>query len=152
LRTWFVDMESHRTRVQVHARLRPVELATAPHEGRSTGIVSAQGPLVTLTDAVRGAASEFVLDGCFGVEASQENVFASIGQPLVAHCLAGYSACCFAYGQTGSGKTYTMYGEVHLQSMWWPLLCALHGGARLTPFCQSQLSARRVAPRARPED
>jgi kinesin family member 6/9 len=46
----------------------------------------------------------------FDCEASQEDIFRSIGQGVVDECLKGYNCTIFAYGQTGSGKTYTMSG------------------------------------------
>ena len=42
--------------------------------------------------------------------ASQEDVFAAIGKPLLANAFKGYNGCLFAYGQTGSGKSYSMMG------------------------------------------
>ena len=42
--------------------------------------------------------------------AQQQDVYAEIGKPLIAHAFNGYNSCLFAYGQTGSGKTHTMMG------------------------------------------
>jgi hypothetical protein len=42
--------------------------------------------------------------------ASQEDVFASIGVPVVEQALAGISGLCVAYGQTGSGKVFFVFG------------------------------------------
>merc|ERR1719502_527588 len=42
---------------------------------------------------------------------SQEDVFDTLGRPLVDHILNGFNACVFAYGQTGSGKSYSVFGE-----------------------------------------
>jgi ribulose bisphosphate carboxylase small subunit len=42
--------------------------------------------------------------------ASQEDIFACCGQPVVDAVLDGFNASILAYGQTSSGKTYTMMG------------------------------------------
>ena len=44
------------------------------------------------------------------VVATQEDVFAMVGEPTLQQCWDGYNTCFFAYGQTGSGKTFTMTG------------------------------------------
>eukprot|EP00747_Dinoflagellata_sp_TGD_P184559 gnl/TRDRNA2_/TRDRNA2_40276_c0_seq1.p1 gnl/TRDRNA2_/TRDRNA2_40276_c0~~gnl/TRDRNA2_/TRDRNA2_40276_c0_seq1.p1 ORF type:complete len:910 (-),score=145.67 gnl/TRDRNA2_/TRDRNA2_40276_c0_seq1:115-2811(-) len=54
---------------------------------------------------------EFVFDRVFERGASQEEVYQTVGKPIVDSVLAGHNACLFAYGQTGSGKTHTMEGE-----------------------------------------
>lgn len=41
---------------------------------------------------------------------SQEDVFLTLGEPLLNYAFSGYNACLFAYGQTGSGKSYSMMG------------------------------------------
>eukprot|EP00466_Bigelowiella_natans_P016489 jgi/Bigna1/37284/e_gw1.19.193.1 len=46
----------------------------------------------------------------FGCESSQEDVFNTIGVPVVESSLKGINASIFAYGQTGAGKTHTMIG------------------------------------------
>jgi hypothetical protein len=57
--------------------------------------------IIRVQDSARGAISEFVFDRVHGAEASQEDVFSDMVQPLVQHAMQGYNACCFAYGQTG---------------------------------------------------
>lgn len=42
--------------------------------------------------------------------ASQDNLFADLGVPLLDNAFQGYNNCIFAYGQTGSGKSYSMMG------------------------------------------
>ncbi|MCI03485.1 kinesin-like protein KIN12B-like, partial [Trifolium medium] len=39
-----------------------------------------------------------------------EDIFQSVGVPLVRNALAGYNTSILSYGQSGSGKTYTMWG------------------------------------------
>lgn len=43
--------------------------------------------------------------------ASQNDVFNTLGKPMLNNAFRGYNACLFAYGQTGSGKSYSMMGE-----------------------------------------
>ncbi|KAL1562998.1 kinesin-like protein KIN-12F [Salvia divinorum] len=53
---------------------------------------------------------KFTFDAVFESNATQEDVYRSVGAPLVKDALCGYNASIIAYGQTGSGKTYTMWG------------------------------------------
>jgi kinesin family member 1 len=41
---------------------------------------------------------------------TQEDVYLSIGEPIVTNVLDGYNACIFSYGLTGAGKSYTLIG------------------------------------------
>lgn len=43
--------------------------------------------------------------------AKQEDVFMTLGVPLLNSAFKGFNACLFAYGQTGSGKSYSMMGR-----------------------------------------
>lgn len=43
--------------------------------------------------------------------AKQEDIFLTIGVPLLNSAFKGFNACLFAYGQTGSGKSYSMMGR-----------------------------------------
>lgn len=42
---------------------------------------------------------------------SQEDVFLTMGKPLLNYAFRGYNGCLFAYGQTGSGKSFSMMGR-----------------------------------------
>lgn len=52
----------------------------------------------------------FTFDHIFPVKATQEEVFQTIGQPIVSAAFEGINGTIFAYGQTSSGKTYTCVG------------------------------------------
>ena len=45
-----------------------------------------------------------------GEEATQEETFDRVAQPVVQSVVDGFNGTVFAYGQTGSGKTYTLTG------------------------------------------
>ncbi|KAK9812765.1 hypothetical protein WJX72_003335 [[Myrmecia] bisecta] len=51
---------------------------------------------------------QFSFDDALHEGVSNDEVYRSTVQPLVATIFKGGKATCFAYGQTGSGKTYTM--------------------------------------------
>ncbi|KAL1566978.1 kinesin-like protein KIN-12F [Salvia divinorum] len=53
---------------------------------------------------------KFTFDTVFESDSTQEDVYQSVGAPLVKDALCGYNTSIIAYGQTGSGKTYTMWG------------------------------------------
>ncbi|KAF7831314.1 kinesin-like protein KIN-12F isoform X1 [Senna tora] len=53
---------------------------------------------------------QFTFDSIFDSNSSQEDIFQSVGVPLVKNALAGYNTSLLSYGQSGSGKTYSMWG------------------------------------------
>ncbi|XP_004295861.1 PREDICTED: kinesin-like protein KIN12B isoform X2 [Fragaria vesca subsp. vesca] len=53
---------------------------------------------------------EFEFDSVFDSKSDQEDVFQTVGVPLVRSALAGYNTSILSYGQSGSGKTYTLWG------------------------------------------
>ncbi|KAJ7960867.1 Kinesin-like protein [Quillaja saponaria] len=53
---------------------------------------------------------KFKFDLVFNSNSNQEDIFLSVGVPLVKNALAGYNTSLLSYGQSGSGKTYTMWG------------------------------------------
>ncbi|XP_027344064.1 kinesin-like protein KIN-12F [Abrus precatorius] len=53
---------------------------------------------------------KFTFDEVFDTNSNQEDVFQSVGVPLVRSALAGYNTSILSYGQSGSGKSYTMWG------------------------------------------
>ena len=67
-------------------------------------------PKISLRGVPKLEKSSFAFDHTFSQQASNDEVFAAVGQPLVARALAGEVAVLFAYGQTGSGKTHTVGG------------------------------------------
>jgi chromosomal replication initiation ATPase DnaA len=54
--------------------------------------------------------ANFAFDRFFGADATDDEVYAALGRPLVHRAMAGQVGVVFAYGQTGSGKTHTMGG------------------------------------------
>ena len=50
----------------------------------------------------------FSFDDCLDDNVTNDEVYRTTVQPLVATIFKNGKATCFAYGQTGSGKTYTM--------------------------------------------
>ena len=52
-----------------------------------------------------------MFDRCFGQQATNIQVFESIGRPLIQSALKGVNGAVLCYGQTGAGKTFTMFGE-----------------------------------------
>mmetsp|Transcript_45974 Transcript_45974/g.146792 ORF Transcript_45974/g.146792 Transcript_45974/m.146792 type:complete len:518 (+) Transcript_45974:922-2475(+) len=82
------------------------------------------------------AARSYKLDGIFDQDASQEDVYASIGHPVVSDVLRGYHGCIMAYGQTGTGKTYNLLNSGTQGSI---------SGAGLVPRAVSDLFVRMAA-------
>ncbi|KAI9186654.1 hypothetical protein LWI28_019602 [Acer negundo] len=87
--------------VKVVVRIRPVN----DHErdvNRTVRKVS--------SDSLSVGDRKLTFDSVFDSNSNQEDIFQSVGVPLVENALAGYNATVLSYGQTGSGKTYTMWG------------------------------------------
>ena len=53
---------------------------------------------------------KFAFNGVLDRDASQEDVFEYVAQPVIDSLMSGFNGTIFAYGQTGSGKTYTLTG------------------------------------------
>jgi kinesin family protein 5 len=53
---------------------------------------------------------QYRFDRVWQGDSSQEDVYRTMGQPLLKNIFEGYNSTLFVYGQTGSGKTYTMFG------------------------------------------
>lgn len=56
--------------------------------------------------------NNFAFDNAFDENASNEQVYDTVVQPLVYAAFMKAKVTCFAYGQTGSGKTFTMMGDM----------------------------------------
>lgn len=117
-------------RVRVFARVRPSNQADQGAPGTAVDLDDARRSLrVVATDALERAqrekdpfpeappevatpvaveAREFALDGVFAQDSSQDEVFQTLGRPVLSDCMAGINGTVLAYGQTGSGKTYSL--------------------------------------------
>ncbi|ETV64762.1 hypothetical protein H257_18400 [Aphanomyces astaci] len=60
----------------------------------------------------------YLADQVLSEDATQEDVFTTVGAPAVDALVAGYNGSVIAYGQVGSGKTYTMHGEGTQEDGW----------------------------------
>ncbi|KAH8294000.1 hypothetical protein KR054_007236 [Drosophila jambulina] len=55
---------------------------------------------------------QYIFKHVFQPEATQQDVYGMVAQPLVENLLRGRNSLLFTYGVTGSGKTYTMTGNL----------------------------------------
>ena len=92
--------------VRVAVRVRPPNQRELAGEGNNVcvDVVPADGIVKVGSDRA------FTFDVAFSMEATQAEVFDTIGIDLVGWVLGGYNASVFAYGQTSSGKTHSMMG------------------------------------------
>ena len=92
--------------VRVAVRVRPPNQRELAGEGNGVcvDVVPADGIVKVGSDRA------FTFDVAFSMEATQAQVFDTIGVDLVGWVLGGYNASVFAYGQTSSGKTHSMMG------------------------------------------
>ena len=108
--------------ITVHLRVRPSKKASNFFESDSLDDggellrwqIPSDHPLVAGRDGEYVNNSKlnhrFRFDSIIPMDATQEDVFATVGQAAVANVLDGYNSTVFAYGQTGSGKTFTITG------------------------------------------
>eukprot|EP00668_Euglena_longa_P015802 GGOE01019958.1.p1 GENE.GGOE01019958.1~~GGOE01019958.1.p1 ORF type:complete len:694 (+),score=144.15 GGOE01019958.1:182-2083(+) len=99
--------------LRVFARVRPMR---AECDGPESCVAVADKQQLGVTvpgTAVRATPTErsFRFDGVFGPTCGQQDLYASVGIPLLNDALQGYHTCLFAYGQTGSGKTWSLTGD-----------------------------------------
>lgn len=94
------------TRVQVAVRIRPQNMSDMGDERVAVTRHALDHNSVSVDDGRRGRS--FSYDCVF--TGGQDEVFDSIGRPMLDEVFKGFNVCLFAYGQTGSGKTYCMQG------------------------------------------
>lgn len=63
------------------------------------------------SSAVPNPKKTYTYDHVFGPDATQQDVYRGVVEPIVDEVLQGYNCTVFAYGQTGTGKTHTMEGR-----------------------------------------
>jgi hypothetical protein len=94
-------------RVQVAVRIRPPNRG----DGNDERIVVHKDGRGVVVDDVNGRRSRtFEYDHVF--VGGQDEVFDSIGCPMLDEAYKGFNVCLFAYGQTGSGKTHSIVGDM----------------------------------------
>lgn len=99
---------STNTNVQVFVRARPPAHQDDSKDLEALFGISARDPkrIEVKNRNTTGGVGEhaFNFDRVFWTQTRQEEIFASVCQQQVEHCVRGYNSCAFAYGQTGSGK------------------------------------------------
>jgi len=99
--------------ITVAVRVRPFGLRVKEKEC-TIPAVSMDGPNITIhTTPSRSYRFDHNFWSCDKTStsfASQETVYAELGQTMLRNVLEGYNSCLFAYGQTCSGKSYTIMG------------------------------------------
>ena len=91
-----------RTILTCNESRREVHFA-APSAVRKTG--------ASHSSAASGGKKVFTYDQVYGPDATQQDVYEGLVEPIVEEVLQGYNCTVFAYGQTGTGKTHTMEGR-----------------------------------------
>ena len=107
-----------RTRVNVFVRVRPAHPpksggkkgggnppASTGGDVRATRDVGSNGVRIAVN---RKSEKTFRYDTVFGEGATQRDVYAVVGRPVIDDVLRGYNGCIMAYGQTGAGKTHSL--------------------------------------------
>ncbi|XP_017059727.1 kinesin-like protein KIF23 [Drosophila ficusphila] len=104
--------------VNVFCRVRPLQsdadLTSLRVKNSTTIALNPQDQLLQHHKPHNGAQREiqYIFKHVFQPDATQQDVYASVAQPLVENLLKGRNSLLFTYGVTGSGKTYTMTGNL----------------------------------------
>eukprot|EP01032_Pedospumella_encystans_P014533 gene14533-16682_t len=93
--------------VQVFCRIRPTN-----KKELETGYTCVKYGEQNIEVKTEEGENKFNFDAIFGMDSTQEFVFANIAGPLITDVLSGYNATILAYGQSGTGKTHTMEGDL----------------------------------------
>lgn len=100
--------------VQVMVRCRPLNSKERDDNRAAIVAMECDKGQIMLKNQRAVAAEEvkqFTFDAVFDVSSTQEQVFATVAQPIIDSTMNGYNGTIFAYGQTGTGKTHTMEGQ-----------------------------------------
>lgn len=100
--------------VHVFCRVRPL-----PSDGDLSCVKVKNSTTIVLTSpehalgckAGTSKETQYIFKHVFEANATQQDVFAGVAQPLVENLIRGRNSLLFTYGVTGSGKTYTMTGD-----------------------------------------
>nr|CAI5833221.1 unnamed protein product [Callosobruchus analis] len=102
----------------VAVRIRPLTEKDQAVPGGASNIIKVRDKELIIHSNSLGTDHIFQYDHIFWscdnsspIYAAQEDVFTTIGKPLLNSAFQGYNACLFAYGQTGSGKSFSMMGQ-----------------------------------------
>ncbi|CAL6053861.1 Kinesin_like protein [Hexamita inflata] len=95
--------------VNVYLRQRPVAKDTV-HQQLTTE-VSANGVTVIAGKTEQQPEREITIDGHYGPETPQDELFQQVGKQSCDKALSGFNSTVICFGPTGSGKTYTIFGE-----------------------------------------
>lgn len=95
--------------IQVAIRIRPLN-SKEVHESQGKKCLNVNKANKSISISINSNTKNFSFDYIGDEDTSQDEIFESIGKPIVNSCLCGYNGSIFAYGQTGAGKTYTIMG------------------------------------------
>ncbi|XP_071943121.1 kinesin-like protein KIF9 isoform X2 [Antedon mediterranea] len=106
-------MMSKRSKVRVFVRTRPTsnfahDMVDLRNEEKAVVIHGKR-------DSNQGVVNNQIMDWSFKLDgilhnASQEQVYETVGNEMITNLLSGYNGTLLCYGQTGAGKTFTMTG------------------------------------------
>jgi len=100
--------------IRVAARFRPLSQLERENGGEAKVCVrfgqDAQSCALRIPRKHTVCEFPFAYDHLFQPEASQDDVYKAVAQPIVEGIMKGFNGAILAYGQTGSGKTHTMFG------------------------------------------
>lgn len=97
--------------VCVCLRLRPMTKLERNRRSKSCIEVHEGGREFTVDSPLDGE-YDFCFDHVFDVDSNQEDVYETVGAPIVDQLLGGVNCAVMVYGLTGSGKSHTLAGRL----------------------------------------
>ena len=97
--------------VCVCLRLRPMTKLERNRRSRSCIEVHEGGREFTVDSPLDGE-YDFCFDHVFDIDSNQEEVYETVGAPIVDQLLGGVNCAVMVYGLAGSGKSHTLAGKL----------------------------------------
>lgn len=101
--------KSSASNIKVFCRFRPFNAQELANNAEKIHRIHNKKQLI-IKDSNRQEIS-FMFDHVFETTTTQEEVYRTLGQPVLENILSGFNGTIMAYGQTSSGKTHTMQGH-----------------------------------------
>lgn len=105
-----MPIDKNADNIQVMVRVRPLNNREKEEDSKACVKIDESSSGCIILDC-KPEQKRFFFDWVGGENTTQQAIFKTVGEPMVAACLEGFNCCIFAYGQTGAGKTFTMQGK-----------------------------------------
>ena len=112
-------LQSMISRVHTAVRLRPPSAAEKENDKVEIVFINTLENCIDVlptSGPTKLSSKKYKFDDMFDINASQKDVYAKIGRPLVQCAMQGINCSLFAYGQTGTGKIVSLVYSLFLHN------------------------------------